>query len=149
MDGLFGKADPFYEIFKVVGQQWKMVHKSEVVKKTLDPIWVPFKIQSSKLCNKDSSKGILIKVWDWDKNSSPDFIGQTQTTLSQLRKKPTFQLKRPKKNKIYGKLNVKGFQSKELPSFLDYVQGGTDFSLMVAIDFTGIKYNVDIIYYND
>lgn len=46
-DGFFGKSDPFLKFYKKApGDHWLMVHKTEVIKNDLDPVWKKFEIST-------------------------------------------------------------------------------------------------------
>ena len=47
--------------------QWVPVHKSEVIKNTLDPDWMSFTISHEQLNNGDLKRPIAIEVWDWNR----------------------------------------------------------------------------------
>lgn len=58
----FGKSDPFLEFYRIVESNGsgdyetrQMVHRTEYVKKTLNPEWKPFDVTVRHLCegNKD------------------------------------------------------------------------------------------------
>ena len=136
MDGLFGKSDPYFTLNRSREDgKTVVVYKSTVIKKTLNPSFPSFQIQSQQLCNCDPYRPIIICVYDWDKSSSDDLIGRVQTNLNELRTKPqNLYIKRSKANKTYGLLNVQSFSSKALPTFLDYMNGQAEISLCVAVD---------------
>lgn len=82
------------------------------------------------------------ECWDWDRTGSDDFIGSVELTLSELETGKRFELINPskkskKKYKNSGVLEIQQFSVRKVYSFVDYLRGGTHFSLMVAIDFTG------------
>ncbi|KAL6066275.1 Copine-2 [Balamuthia mandrillaris] len=144
---VFGKSDPYLEIYKANQQQgnetFTLVHKTETIKKTLDPVWAPFEISSTTLCGDDWNRPLLLKVYDWDKTGSNDLIGICRTTLAEMeRGKDMFELIEPelkKKKKKYtnsGFLHVVSCTTKRHFNFLDYVAGGCEISLAIAIDFT-------------
>ena len=54
-------------------------HTTEVVKNTLDPVWRPFSIKTSKLAASLDSN-FRINVIDWDAIGSHDPIGHIITT---------------------------------------------------------------------
>lgn len=68
-------------------------------------------------------------------------MGSVETNLQELMSKPNgLQIKRKsrkRRNKTYGELNVDHYSEISLASFLDYLQGDVDMSLMTGIDFTG------------
>lgn len=137
MDGFFGKSDPYFLICRTREDGKEVTvygDRENFIKRTLDPVWKPFKIESQRLCNNDEYRPIRIKVYDWDSNGSDDFIGQIDTNLNELKNKPRkMHLKRSqKKNKTYGTLNVLSYEAQSMSSFLDYMNGDLDMSLMVV-----------------
>eukprot|EP01084_Bolivina_argentea_P057863 105676_1 len=144
MDGLFGKSDPYYLIERLREDNKKIRvygNRSNYIKRNLNPIWKPFKIETQTLCNNDEYRPIIISFYDWDSDGRDDYIGSVQTSLHELKTKPrNMKIKKQnsrRKNKNYGELNIEQYSSINLASFLDYMQGELDMSLMVAIDFTG------------
>jgi len=51
------------------------VRKSEVIKNTLNPDWLPQRFTLQELCNGDYNRPLMIEVWDWDKHTKHDLIG--------------------------------------------------------------------------
>jgi len=139
MDGLFGKSDPYFTLSRTREDgKSVVVHKSEVIKSNLNPNFAVFSIESQKLCNCDAYRPITITVYDWDKSGSDDLIGRVETNLNELAAKPLgMDIKRTKPNKSYGRINVTSFKRTPMASFLEYMQGGAEISLLAAIDFTG------------
>ncbi|ETO15007.1 copine III [Reticulomyxa filosa] len=83
-------------------------------------------------------KNLPHRVWDWDKDGSHNFIGETQANLNFLQSNFRAELENTnKKVKKIGILKVVELKSTLSYSLLDYMIGGLDMSLMVAIDFTG------------
>jgi len=108
-----------------------------------DPVWKPLLCSVAKLCNGDYDRPIFIECFDWDKDGQ-DFIGSCQTTLKHLvdNKSGEFPLINPKNQskKHYtnsGTLHFNNTQLVRSYTFLDYLVGGCEISLIVAIDFTG------------
>jgi len=146
MDGIFGKADPYFLIQRAREDgKWVTVHgnRERHVKKSLNPTWPPFEIESQTLCNNDIYRPIVILFYDWDNDGSDDYIGKVETTLHDLSSKPRdIELfrdkdKDKKKKKKLGNFHVLQYMSRPRNSFLDYMQGSVDIQLMAAIDFTG------------
>jgi hypothetical protein len=50
------------------------------------------------------------------------------------------------KNKSSGTFNILYFKVERVPSFVDYISGGTELNLMIAIDFTAINGEPFILY---
>lgn len=143
----FGKSDPYFEIFRIVGGTEALVKRSEVVYNNLNPRWRQVEITSTQLCNGDENATIKIKVWDYDSTAAPDLIGVCTTTLAQMKKIKKeiveFDLIHPKKQeakkKSYrnsGVLKVLQCVTIKTWSFLDYVSAGLQLNCMVAFDFT-------------
>ncbi|KAL9644301.1 hypothetical protein ABK040_005762 [Willaertia magna] len=148
-----GKSDPYYIIQKQVNNnQWVDVVKSEVIMNDLNPSWGAGQVNVQRLCNGDYSLPLRILVFDWDKHSSHDFIGLIIVNLQQL--KEAYERRTPlvliddgsyenkkKKAKEAGKLYLHTFKVEEVFSFIDYLLGGLEISLMVSIDFTASNGN--------
>lgn len=79
---LFGKSDPFL-VFHTSsdGVSYVQTFKSEVLKKTLNPVWKPMIVPARTLCAGDHNQSIKIECYDWDKDTEHDLIGVCYTTL--------------------------------------------------------------------
>eukprot|EP01087_Luapelamoeba_hula_P007490 TRINITY_DN1839_c0_g1_i1.p1 TRINITY_DN1839_c0_g1~~TRINITY_DN1839_c0_g1_i1.p1 ORF type:complete len:899 (-),score=122.24 TRINITY_DN1839_c0_g1_i1:13-2649(-) len=153
-----GKSDPFFVIKRSrEGSQWVPVHKSEVIKNTLNPDWKPFSISIEQLNNGDPQRPLLIEVWDWNRSGSHEFIGSFTTTQVDLLTKKEFPVinstLQHKKGKSYTNSGVlKVVQARitneekriknpyygwNKHSFLEYIGGGCQINLIVAVDWTG------------
>jgi len=77
---LFGKSDPYYHIYRLVGQKKVQVYKSEVIKKTLNPEWKAATFLKGSLGGNCFIRGqrYCIEVYDYDKFGSDDFIGEIE-----------------------------------------------------------------------
>lgn len=142
---LFGKSDPYLEISRPTqdGSSFVLIHRTEVLKKTLDPKWKAFELDLAKLNNGDMGLPLRFEVYDWDSDdlTKSDFIGRFEASLGEIQKIPQWELINPKKKgKKYTNSGVLDFRRIELVkqiTFLDYLYGGTQINLMVAIDYTG------------
>ena len=75
------QPDPFIEILcqpPGFSQPIKL-YRSEVIKKTLNPEWVPFELSAAGAGGLDAL--ITINCYDWDKDGGHDLIGSLSTTL--------------------------------------------------------------------
>ena len=79
-----GKSDPYLKIYRIVDGKRELIHKTEIIKVTLDPIWEPISIPSEKLGKLDPADTLVFECWDWDKASADDLIGETSMTLGAL-----------------------------------------------------------------
>uniref|UniRef100_A0A8C1Q998 Copine-2 n=1 Tax=Cyprinus carpio TaxID=7962 RepID=A0A8C1Q998_CYPCA len=81
----FGKSDPYLEFHKQGDDgKWMMVHRTEVIKNTLDPVWKPFTVPLISLCNGDVDRNIKVLCYDYDNDGGHDFIGEFQTTINKM-----------------------------------------------------------------
>ncbi|XP_060693755.1 copine-2 [Hemiscyllium ocellatum] len=145
---LFGKSDPYLEFYKQEEDgKWMLVHRTEVIKNTLDPVWKPFSMPLVSLCNGDVEKTIKILCYDYDNDGGHDFIGESQTTVSKMSEANNsmevefecINSKKQKKKKNYknsGIIIVKSCKVTRDYSFLDYILGGCQLMFTVGIDFT-------------
>ncbi|EEC13239.1 copine, putative, partial [Ixodes scapularis] len=121
------------------------VHKTEVVKNNLSPTWRPCVIKSTTLCSGDPDRPLKVQCYDWDSDGSHDLIGEFSCTLRTLQKGPcaenVYQCINPKKTskqgyKNSGTVTLMNCAVHEQPTFLDYIQKGTQLHFTVAVDFT-------------
>ncbi|WAR25920.1 CPNE8-like protein [Mya arenaria] len=130
----FGKSDPFLTFYRAnEDNTFTVVHRTEVIKKTLNPTWKPMTLSVRALCN-----------GDYDRH---DFIGDFTTSLRELTRGPgqtnvyecINEKKRRKKGQKYqnsGTVELMNVRVEKVYTFLDYVRGGTQMNCTIAIDFT-------------
>mgnify|MGYP002716305599 CR=1 FL=1 len=143
----FGKSDPFLVIHKSTESNlYVVVHKTEVIKKTLNPKWKKFTIPIATLCNGDLDRNLKIVCWDWNSSGNNSLIGEFYTTLRELSESEPGLKKIPlihpdkKKSSSYkhsGEILLEYFERSSVDSFLDYIRGGVQLHCSIAIDFTG------------
>jgi len=63
---------------------WSAVHRTEVVKHSLNPVWRPFNIRVQALCNGLYDRNLKIDCYDWDDGTNDQLIGSFITSLKQL-----------------------------------------------------------------
>lgn len=143
-----GKSDPFLEIERVAESgDYSIVHRTEVIKFTLNPEWKPFTIAARTLCGGDEDRSIRVTCYDWNRSGNHSLIGHFYSTLRQLSKGPgpenVYRVinpnKQQKKSAAYkhsGEISLVHFEKRKLYSFLDYIMSGTQLNCTVAIDFT-------------
>ncbi|XP_044778049.1 copine-2 isoform X3 [Neomonachus schauinslandi] len=117
---LFGKSDPFLEFYKPGDDgKWMLVHRTEVIKYTLDPVWKPFTVPLVSLCDGDMEKAIQVEF---------ECINPKK--------------QRKKKNyKNSGIIILRSCKINRDYSFLDYILGGCQLMFTVGIDFTASNGN--------
>ena len=146
---MFGKSDPYLEFHRANKDgSYSLVHKTDYIKNTLNPVWPPFTISAGSLGRGDDSCAIKVICYDWDRDGSHDLIGEFTTTLGELlsEKLITWDLINPhkaskKKYKNSGTISISSVKVFEKHSFLDYILGGCQINFTVAVDFTGSNGN--------
>ena len=147
----FGSSDPFLTILRA-GEygQWRVVHRTEVKKGDLNPDWQTLELTVSALCNADYHRPLMLRVEDWNLSGSHKLIGEVETSVDALMQleagteMPLINPKKKNKKKSYrnsGRLLMRSCLVQEVPTFLDYIQGGMEMSFTVAIDFTASNGN--------
>ncbi|EDV19307.1 uncharacterized protein TRIADDRAFT_33766 [Trichoplax adhaerens] len=142
----FGKSDPFLVLYRQNNDgSYVAVHKTEIIKNTLNPTWKPFTIKARKLCNADYTRPLRVECYDWDSDGSHDLIGIFDVVLQERRQQSlpiTFECINPKKKqkkkkyKNSGEILITRLLIEEQPSYLDYIRGGLQINFTVGIDFT-------------
>ncbi|GAB1607454.1 copine-8-like [Argonauta hians] len=150
---IFGKSDPFLIFYRAnEDNSFTAVHKTEFIRKTLNPTWKPFSLMANVLCNGDYHRVIKVECYDWDRDGGHDFIGEFTTNLQTLMRGAgpdnIYQLINPnkrarKKNyKNSGEVRLLFCKVETIHSFLDYITSGrTQLNFTVAIDFTASNGN--------
>ncbi|KAM3877213.1 copine-7 [Diretmus argenteus] len=145
---LFSKSDPFLEIYRINDDETEqLVHRTEVIKNNLNPVWEPFKVSLISLCSCDEDRKLKCLVWDYDSRGKHDFIGEFYATFREMQKissgnKVSWDCMNPKykqKKKNYknsGVVILSDLKLHRVYSFLDYIMGGCQIHFTVAIDFT-------------
>merc|ERR1712126_10538 len=147
----FGSSDPFLAFLKA-GEysHFSVVHRTEVKKGNLNPNWAPLSLSLSSLCNGDHQRPLKMKVEDWNKNGSHALIGELETSVSELASmQPGTSMdlinkKKKGKKRNYknsGQLILHNVRIESRPTFLDFIQNGTELNFVVAIDFTASNGN--------
>ena len=80
-----GKSDPYIIISKLMEDgTWTNVHKTEVIKNTLNPDWRPFSVRVASLTGGTPERKLRFQCYDWDSDGSSDFIGEFEITYTEL-----------------------------------------------------------------
>lgn len=144
-DGFFGQKymNPFYMI-QVLGpdrKSWPTLLQSSVARNTQSPIWDIDEISMQKLSDGDYSRVIHIQIMSLPAGGGPpqDIGGAAMSVNELLRIPNTYEVLRANKkgeNKPSGILHVVTADILNRPNMVDYITGGCEISLMVAVDFT-------------
>lgn len=143
---LFGKSDPYYILYKKMPDcSFSKVYQSETIMKTLNPTWKEHELRVWDLCNGQMDQDIKVECYDWDRYSSDDLIGEAYFTLEKVtgtdpvRSLELINKKYTEKKKKYTNSGKLYFDKAEIVvrhSFIEYLRGGLDVNVIVAIDFT-------------
>eukprot|EP01031_Cornospumella_fuschlensis_P028727 gene28727-34679_t len=137
-DGLFGTSDPFITMSRMNEDgSHTVVWKSEVIDNSLNPRWKEVAISVVQLCNNDLHRPIILEVFDQDSSGKHESMGSVQTSLDELLGKngqpiPLVE----KKGKGKGVVIAGNAHIVHRPTFTEFIKGGLEVSLSVAIDFT-------------
>ena len=133
------EANPYLQFYRQsADEKWNSVMRTECVEKTCDPQWKKIKISVQRLCNGDYSRPLLIKCFHDKDKEAPEEMGQCETTLQELLSVKSKELINPQKSgKKCGDLMFKNQDIIKNYGFLEYVMGGMQIQMIVAIDFTG------------
>lgn len=144
-DGFFGKSDPYLNISRInEDNTWTLVWKSSVIDNSLNPVWKPVKIPMGALCNGDLDRPLKIEVMDFEKNGKHDSMGTLQTSVRAMLTSngagiDVIEEDKKAKKKSYvnsGQLFMSNVIIEHHPTFAEFIAGGLEVSLCVAIDFT-------------
>lgn len=81
----FGKSDPFALILKSTESgEYVVVHKTEVIKVSLNPVWKKVTIPVRNLNNGDYERTLKLQCWDWNRSGTHSFIGEAFFSLQKL-----------------------------------------------------------------
>jgi hypothetical protein len=145
-DGWFGKSDPFLRFFRIYEDgTFALVHETPRIDNNLNPQFRKLHIPMISLCNGDVDRPIKIEIWDHEESGKHQPMGQIETSvrglLSNSGPMDVIELDKKKKDpkgyKNSGTLQCQNASIEIKPSFVDYVIGGCEISLICAIDFTG------------
>lgn len=141
----FVSNDPFLVISRANEDgSFSVVHRTETVNWTQNPIWKPILMRVTTLCNGDYDRSIKIDCYDYRSSGSHKLIGTCHTSLRMLSQNnekhlPLVNPSKQLSNRSYtnsGMLEVISIDIIEEVTFLDYIRGGTQMHFAVAIDFT-------------
>jgi len=119
------------------------VYKSEVCRGTVSPVWKPAELSLQRICNGDAERPLQLEVFHFHSNGNHELLGRAETSLNEMQKiaseSQTIELSKSKgapAGSAKGILTIPTCQVVKVPSCLEYIAGGCEISLIVAIDFT-------------
>jgi hypothetical protein len=145
-DGWFGRSDPFLVISRLSEDgSYLPCWKNSKIDNNLNPVWPPARIPLQVLCNGDIDRPLRIDVWDWESSGRNQYMGVVSTSVRQLLDSRgaamnVIEPEKQKKSKSYvnsGTLTASNAMIEINPTLAEFIAGGLEISLVVAIDFTG------------
>jgi len=140
---IIGKSDPYFVVSKQLDNgSWTKVYTSKVKKLTLNPVWKKIGLDIVRLNSGNDKKLLRFEVFDWDRNSNPDYIGKFEANFEKIRAQKTFEIineEKKKKKEDYknsGTMTFNTISFSEGFSFSTFPLHGTDINVVFAIDFT-------------
>ena len=120
---------------------WIPIYKSESVPKNISKglyFWKKVQILTSTLCKEEEDRPIKLEVFKSFKNGKHQCLASTQFTLAHLKlgEQTRFTLENPKNGSEKGHLRFQSIQVQKRYTFLEYIFGGCEISLAVAVDYT-------------
>lgn len=82
---LFGRCDPYIVLCRQ-GADGALVRVAEtpVMRRTYEATFPPLEVSLQELCDSDWRRPFVLEVFDWDRNSSDDFVGRCVLTMDDL-----------------------------------------------------------------
>lgn len=121
-------------------QHYVPVFKSEIkeVNQNFSFLWNKVDLLTSTLCKEEDLREIKIEFFKSAKNGKHKYIGASTFTLYDLRinEKPNYPILNQKNKQQKGTMKFKSVKINKRHTFLEYVFGGCEMSLVVAVDFT-------------
>ena len=105
--------------------------------------WKKITISTQDLCNYDLSRSICFELYDYYRNGQHKYIGGFEFTMNKITEEGQrkFEIVNPNKKRGGSYINsgiviISSVDISTNYSFLDYIAGGCEISLLIAIDFT-------------
>jgi hypothetical protein len=107
--------------------------------------WAGFEMKLQDLCFGDVNTRIVLDVFDYKTSGDHQYIASTEFSISQvlnqeMREFTLINPKKKQKDKEYkgsGTIVISNCQIQRVYSFMEYIYGGCEICLEVAVDFTG------------
>ncbi|KAK1332192.1 hypothetical protein QTO34_007878 [Cnephaeus nilssonii] len=133
---LFGKSDPYLEFHKQTSDgTWLLVHRTEVIKNNLNPVWRPFKISLNSLWSATTTTATAPTT----SSGLPDHHDAAEGGLPELaRGVRVHQREEVRQRRKATRTPARQREAVTVEcTFLDYIMGGCQLNFTVGVDFTG------------
>ena len=143
--GVFSTSDPFMQISRLNEDgSWVTVWRCDHIANNLNPKFPPARISMVQLCNGDIDRPLRVAFFDYEASGKHKAMGHVETSVRgmlEARGNP-FDVIEPEKKKDRGYANSGTLTAlnatvEHHATLVDYIAGGLEISLMMAIDFTG------------
>ena len=142
--GIFGKSDPYIKINRKFDDgSYSVVWQSQHIKGDLNPHYSAQRIHMLPLCNGNLDKDLHVEMFDYDEAGHHQTMGGFKTTARELLASNgrEFTLIEPQRQggfmyKNSGTFKCLNAKIEAHPTLGQYLMGGMEISLTVAIDFT-------------
>jgi hypothetical protein len=169
VEGWIRKSDPFFELARQIDSAgaatWDVVYRSEVVKNNLNPDWKEAIVEVSLICGGNYDLPLRVRVFDEESNGKHDYMGSFETTVNHLieaylDEDATRSMTMMSNGDEVGNVRIEmaevslpanrdpnmplpraNVEYKPKPSFVEYINGGCELGVVVAIDYTGSNGN--------
>ncbi|CAD8199413.1 unnamed protein product [Paramecium pentaurelia] len=131
---------PFFRLYRESqdSNQNLLIYESEKIKNCQNPKWRRLDITLQKLCNGNLEKLLKVEVLDYKFHGNHQQIGHTQFRVNEVIDMKQYQKQLlDRNNNEVGLITFNDFKIFDPPTFMDYLQSGTQINLIAAIDFTG------------
>ena len=147
----FDKSDPYFFLYREVGGDWALIHKSEVIDNNLSPKWDTIILKYSEFCGNNPECLLKLECFDFDSESKSEYMGRSIFKAKDLVPNHRLELKNEKKSNETGGFIVVVLASIiQEKSFLDHLRHGMQLSVSIGIDFTasnGLASNNNSLHY--
>jgi hypothetical protein len=127
--------------------EFQVVHKT-AKSPGKSPVWSMYELSVQILCNNDYNRPLRLEVLDERDKDKVESVGFADTSLAEITEgnRRQFPIIQPGKRENRGYANsgiveLAAFEIVKQYDFLDYIMGGCEISLVVAIDFTSSNLN--------
>ncbi|KAM3138198.1 hypothetical protein pb186bvf_009661 [Paramecium bursaria] len=137
-------ANAFLRFYRLIKDNLNpvLVYETETIINNNNPEWKSIVLRAQTLCNGQYFMPIKIELWEFNLNGRHLLLGETAVTLDQLKNRVTEKnlINKFDLTKFVGTLFI---QFNWIIPLVDFIQGGLQLNLLVAIDFTESNKDID------
>ena len=111
------------------------IYTSEI-RRGINPAWQAAQKTMHEICNGDPEQVLIFELFDFYRSGNHKLLGSFEFSLTSINNGArTFILRKENKKEI-GSIEIFNFKITPIYSFLEYIEGGCQINLVIAIDFT-------------